>query len=379
MPPVGHAEIQNRLKALGVSMFYIPAPYTDVVKKGTCVNIYNKTQILDTTLFDEGELNNGRNGNCVTWTLKMDGTLKDTACGHVAGINIQCFCLFDQHVLLRLCGLCSASYLDSIFTMKNENNRIQFKGMTGTEIVLDDGEWKANTTKDQKKTKSVSILASPGSYLLGKHDWIISRDSKVCSQDSLAPTTVSAQTYRVSLKLSSCDDNEFTCWDGESVPMEGRCDQVFDCSDRSNERECQMLVLEYSYQTSVPPLLPSLAENGRRVVLPVGVNVSLELIEVLGVNEKENQIEAKIEATLKWYDHRVNFYNLKKESFLNTLRIRDVKRVWSPKVIFSNTKESANIQDSLDKAIMHVDRKGNSTPSGPHVMDETDIFKIRCI
>ena len=69
MPPVGHAEIQNRLKALGVSMFYIPAPYTDVVKKGTCVNIYNKTQILDTTLFDEGELNNGRNGNCVTWTL----------------------------------------------------------------------------------------------------------------------------------------------------------------------------------------------------------------------------------------------------------------------------------------------------------------------
>ena len=305
----------------------------------------------------------------------MDGTLKDTACGHVAGINIQCFCLFDQHVLLRLRGLCSASNLDSIFTMKNESNRIQFKGMTGTEIVLDDGEWKANTTKDQKKTKSVSILASPGSYLLGKHDWIISRDSKVCSQDSLAPTTVSAQTYRVSLKLSSCDDNEFTCWDGECVPMEARCDQVFDCSDQSDERECQMLVLEDSYQTSVPPLLPSLAEDGRRVVLPVGVNVSLELIEVLGVNEKENQIEAKIEATLKWYDHRVNFYNLKKESFLNALRITDVKRVWSPKVIFSNTKESANIQDSLDKAIMHVDRKGNSTPSGPHVMDETDIFK----
>ena len=305
----------------------------------------------------------------------MDGTLKDTACGHVAGINIQCFCLFDQHVLLRLCGLCSASNLDSIFTMKNESNRIQFKGMTGTEIVLDDGEWKANTTKDQKKTRSVSILASPGSYLLGKHDWIISRDSKVCSQDSLAPTTVSAQTYRVSLKMSSCDDNEFTCWDGECVPMEARCDQVFDCSDQSDERECQMLVLEDSYQTSVPPLLPSLAEDGRRVVLPVGVNVSLELIEVLGVNEKENQIEAKIEATLKWYDHRVNFYNLKKESFLNALRITDVKRVWSPKVIFSNTKESANIQDSLDKAIMHVDRKGNSTPSGPHVMDETDIFK----
>ena len=76
-----------------------------------------------------------------------------------------------------------------------------------------------------------------------------------------------------------------------------------------------MLVLEDSYQSSVPPLLPSLAEDGKRVVPPVKVNVTLKLIEVLGVNEKENQIEAKIEATLKWYDHRVNFYNLKKESF----------------------------------------------------------------
>ena len=43
--------------------------------------------------------------------------------------------------------------------------------------------------------------------------------------------------------------------------------------------------------------------------------------------------------------------------------------------MFSNTKESANIQDSLDKAIMHVERKGNSIPSGGHKMDETDIFK----
>ena len=48
---------------------------------------------------------------------------------------------------------------------------------------------------------------------------------------------------------------------------------------------------------------------------------------------------------------------------------------WEQPPPFSNTKESANIQDSLDKAIMHVERKGNSIPSGGHKMDETDIFK----
>ena len=122
-----------------------------------------------------------------------------------------------------------------------------------------------------------------------------------------------------------------------------------------------MLVLEDSYQTSVPPLLPSLAENGRRVVLPIGINVSLELTELLGVNEKESQIEANSETTLKWYDHRVNFYILKKEIYLNHGCQKSV--------------ESKQHQGRKCKAIMHVDRKGNSTPSGTHIMDETDIFR----
>ena len=378
MPPVGNEEIKQKLKEQGIPNVYIPAPYTDVDKEGTFVNIYNKTQMLDPTLFDDGEPNSGRGGNCVMWTLKMDGTLKDTACGLVAGINVQCFCLFNEKVLLRLRGLCSASYLDSIYAMKYENKRIKFKGITGTEIGLDNGEWKATTSKDQKKTKTMSILASPGSYLLGKQEWVISNDSKVCSQDSLAPKMVSsANTYRTFLKLSSCNNKEFTCWNGECVAMEERCDQVFDCSDQSDERDCKMLVLEESYQTSVPPLLRSSAENGTRVVNPVEVKVDLQLIEVLGVKEKENQIEVRILTTLKWFDHRAKFHNLKKENYLNSLRIEDAKRVWNPNIIFSNSKESTNIQDILDKANMHVERKGISTRSQLHIMDETDIFDGR--
>ena len=284
---------------------------------------------------------------------------------------------FNEKVLLRLRGLCSASYLDSIYTVKYENKRIKFKGITGTEIGVDSGEWKATTSKDQKKTKTMSILASPGSYLLGKHEWVISNDSKVCSQDSLVPKMVSANTYRTFLKLSSCNDEEFTCWNGECVPMEERCDQVFDCSDQSDERDCKMLVLEESYQTSVPPLLRSSAENGTRVVHPVEVKVNLQLIDVLGVKEKENQIEVRILTTLKWFDHRAKYHNLKRDNYQNSLRKEDVKRVWNPNIRFSNSKESGNIQDILDKANMHVERKGISTRSQLHIMDETDIFDGR--
>ena len=277
-------------------------------------------------------------------------------------------------VFLRLRGLCPASHLDSFYTIKNEGDRIFLKGPSGTEISLEDGEWKATTTKDQKKTKSVSILASPGSYLLGKHDWIISKDSKVCSQDSLAATTVSAYTYRTSLKLSSCEDNEFTCWDGDCINIGERCDQVFDCSDQSDERDCQMLVLEDSYKRSVPPLISAIAENGTKLIIPAEVVVSLKLIELLGIKERENQIEVKIETKLKWYDYRAKFFNLKKEMLLNTMQLKDVERLWIPRIIYSNMKGGENTKETIDDAIMYVEREGAPAFSGLEIVDENEIF-----
>ena len=329
---------------------------------------YNKTQMLNCSLFDSEEPNGGRHENCVMWTPKADGTLNDYECGPKAVNDIQCFCLFDQSVLLRLRGLCPASHLDSFYTIKNEGDRIFLKGPSGTEISLEDGEWKATTTKDQKMTRSKSILASPGSYLLGKHDWIISKDSKVCSQDSLAATTVSAYTYRTSLKLSSCEDNEFTCWDGDCINIGERCDQVFDCSDQSDERDCQMLVLEDSYKRSVPPLISAIAENGTKLIIPAEVVVSLKLIELLGIKERENQIEVKIETKLKWYDYRAKSFNLKKEMLLNTMQLKDVERMWIPRIIYSNMKGGENTKETIDDAIMYVEREGAPAFSGLEIL-----------
>ena len=56
------------------------------------------------------------------------------------------------------------------------------------------------------------------SYLLGKHKWTISNDYFDCNE---------GQQYTTVLKLTGCNqEGDFTCDDGQCIPMERRCDQV---------------------------------------------------------------------------------------------------------------------------------------------------------
>ena len=55
------------------------------------------------------------------------------------------------------------------------------------------------------------------------------------------------------MKLSGCAENEFTCNDGQCIDVNYRCDQIIDCRDKSDEKECRLLVLEDGYNKMIPP------------------------------------------------------------------------------------------------------------------------------
>ena len=63
--------------------------------------------------------------------------------------------------------------------------------------------------------------ASRTTYVLGKYNWTFEGESKCAAKDYL-------------LKLTGCFEGEFTCSDGECISMDGRCDHVFNCRDRSH-------------------------------------------------------------------------------------------------------------------------------------------------
>ena len=121
-------------------------------------------------------------------------------------------------------------------------------------------------------------------------------------------------------------DGEFTCYDGLCIPMEDRCDQMFDCRDNSDEMGCQMLHLTTSYKKTIPPKDAS-------------VNVSIDVLKMVSIEETRYSTNIQFQVTLEWHDERMQFHNLKNKSFENKMEDALIEQLWLPVVIFENTDQ----------------------------------------
>ena len=102
------------------------------------------------------------------------------------------------------------------------------------------------------------------SLTLGRHNWTIKGDTG-CSEDG--------KEYTVELKMSGCQESNFTCNNGQCVSMHQRCDQLPNCRDKSDEESCNILVLEKSYNKNVPPIMLK-SETVR-------VSISLDILKLV--------------------------------------------------------------------------------------------------
>ena len=70
------------------------------------------------------------------------------------------------------------------------------------------------------------------------------------------------------------------------------------------------------------------------------VFLSIDVIKVLNLEEVDESMVLKYRMTLKWKDSRVEFRNLKKENYLNTLSSDEAAKIWYPRIVFFNTRDT---------------------------------------
>ena len=78
---------------------------------------------------------------------------------------------------------------------------------------------------------------------------------------------------------------------------------------------------------------------------------------------------------MTWLDTRVDIYNLKNYTTLNTLPESERKSIWVPKLTFNNTKNNMETMNDA-KAIASVTKLGNFTRSPLTFEDNVYIFKV---
>ena len=277
-----------------------------------------------------GDRNKGDTSNCISFSPTSTETRSwdEWRC---AGISQGCVCTYDVPPLLHLRGFCPDTDVEhwryTPIQLAEEPRIIVIVGLGSARIEHDPllRQW---ILWDSRLDVEASTKASQNSYALGKHNWTISGDNYQCFE---------GKDYTIEMKLTACNDTQFTCNDGQCVKMDERCNQMPDCKDTSDEMGCRILQLKEGYNKRVPPI----GTTGREVktLKPVSVKVSLTLYKVVAIEEEDHSIELQFQIKLEWKENRATYYNLKPESYLNALSKEEINTLWLPLVIYLNTDQ----------------------------------------
>ena len=178
------------------------------------------------------------------------------------------------------------------------------------------------------------------------------------------------------MKLTACKVGEFTCEDGQCVPMEKRCNQIDNCRDESDELGCKILVLKSGYNQRVPPIGPTSQDDDS--VTPVPVEISLVLLKVVAIEEEDHSIELQFQITLEWKENRATYHNLKRKSYMNAFSLEDINKLWLPLVVYTNTDQQETTRLGVEwewSTNVMIKREGQFEQSQVQVLDEIQIFK----
>ena len=132
-------------------------------------------------------------------------------------------------------------------------------------------------------------------------------------------------------------------------------------------------MLEKGYNRNIPPITS--------IKPKVEVNVSVTLMKIVEIEERDHSIHLQFQITLEWKEtERVRYHNLKRDVSLNALTDEDLRKLWLPLIIFDNTdqKDSTRLGEYGNgewTTTVTVTREGNFTRSEVEVVDEIEVFK----
>ena len=91
------------------------------------------------------------------------------------------------------------------------------------------------------------------------------------------------------------------------------------------------------------------------------------------IQEVSQYMEIKFEISMEWMDARVTYHNIKQDQFMNSLTLEEQFSLWTPTVVFWNTKEQLRtINDG--KTFATISRIGNGSIIDKEVNDDIEEY-----
>ena len=210
----------------------------------------------------------------------------------------------------------------------------------GDEDEEEDDEEEEHHGDEEKDVDEIeeSLHASPNP--LGRKDWFI--NNPPCGVDNQV-TQMTLSTCRFPL--------EFTCDSGHCVDISKRCDEIYDCSDGTDEKSCPLINIPTNYKKANAP-----SPNRDYDFLDLEIKTTIENIDSIDTIDMIVTITMKMQIT--WFDRRLNFNNPNK---VNLIPAETAKQLWTPlsSLIYENAiiGEVVYINENVIKLYANVPEK----------------------
>ncbi|XP_066978922.1 uncharacterized protein [Macrobrachium rosenbergii] len=229
------------------------------------------------------------------------------------------------------------------------------------------------------RNRNTTLASTEEPFFLGRKPWIVLNASdpfQVKSPFFPAFSFSPSSSVRM-LTLSTCFLDEFTCNNGDCVPMTSRCDFRRDCLLGEDEDSCSILNPLRDYERGTPP--PQ---------RPFNLSIVVRLTKVASINILTETLQVNMKFRIKWDDSRLTFNNLMGNDNINYLG-QHMNTLWLPKIMVLNEEPLAGTADPIQK--LYVARAGDRPGSikfctnyiykgseNPLVLRQLQSFYISC-
>ena len=299
--------------------------------------------------------NYGGKENCVMMLDSMiptsielhNGIMHDASCS-----NLYCpICKFSVSPQLYLRGYCSSTDIDSIYYLpltssKLDSPRKHIEGYKKTNIVWD-AHRKTWRFMNLKTKTVVAFTNNTYNYPIGTHKWYFT--NRRCTDNNVPWRKMTLHVH--------AQKGDFCCENGMYIKSRFRCDKLFDCRDKSDEKRCSLIVIPDDYEKQSPPssdMILSERHLKDKYISKTDVNVLINVHDIYDINEVASTFIAQFEISSRWTDLRLQYSYLKENASLNVI---DRSLIWTPTFQFTNLKKEL----SSFHGNTIIRRKGNTS------------------
>ncbi|XP_071552922.1 uncharacterized protein [Panulirus ornatus] len=321
----------------------------DSNEEGTWVTHYDNA-LAPTPAWKDGEPNGIIYENCVM--MEHQG-LADINCL----ANLRCaVCEFSDLQIFSFLGTCELELRNVYFiAYQEELGGLTFKGYGEYNIRKEGEEWLwVNVVQDEvlARLDANAPLGMP----MGRRVWQL--ETSVCEQVGGERT----------LLLTPCPSESYTCDDATCIPLETRCDLKYDCLDRSDEVNCDLISKADDYKNDLPPRISEKQEEATS--LPITLTISIESATIY---TSEMTLQLSYEMKMTWFDNRLTYRNLKTNDSLNKVPFTSMLELWSPTVGFINTEGHQHTKVDVETSL-HLQRLQPPAERDSSAPGEVELF-----